>query len=696
MYLREVTLRNWRSYRSATFAFPEPRGKKRVVLVGAMNGTGKTSLLMALYLGLFGREAMPFIEGFRRGYQSEEKSRSFRKLMEWILHRPAQDDDDPHAFVELSFTTDDDEEVRVTRTWHFTMGGKLRDPETRDGEEVRIEVDGKVRAYPTWQDANDRLVNLLFPSHVAPCFFFDGEQAQARVEASGGLVLAEAVNVLFGTGILDQLSASLRSYIGNARANVKGDLNGLRIDELERKRQRKDALEEDIAKLRDELDECKRKHDDAEADRVAKLTELQQLVGDATIDIQHVATAKNDLERERESLSTQLRDALAGLALPMAFRRLAGKTVKTLNGEVIRDRWIVIRDETQAKADEIVQQALPTGSKNSIIPPLSRDQQKQLEARFTSALSILWSPPPKGCAEDYHFKFLSSSERSVVVEQIRAQTKAPAVDAGKLAMEWQATMLRLREAERKWDLIRDVRPRLEAMRDEIDKLNEEVKRLFTERSRLETAERGHQSELRDLKAAIGQMEKVKRDLDPVHDRLDVANRVREAIDLTRSQLLPLCRQALQERCTEHFQRMISDEYRDCTVEFDDDNQPFLSGAGPYRVYVSTLSGAQKRAFGLAFTLAVADVTEQQAPLVIDTPVGNMDSDYRLRILKYLAEHAPGQLILLSHNEEVYGPYAEAVRPWTSKRFLVNFQKLREGAGISTVSDDKYFGDGENR
>src|SRR5262245_23765262 len=81
MYLREVTLRNWRSYRSANFKFGEPKGKKRVVLVGAMNGTGKTSLLMALYLGLFGREAMAFVEGFRRGYTVDERIRSYRRMM---------------------------------------------------------------------------------------------------------------------------------------------------------------------------------------------------------------------------------------------------------------------------------------------------------------------------------------------------------------------------------------------------------------------------------------------------------------------------------------------------------------------------------------------------------------------------------------------------------------------------------------
>ncbi len=99
MDLREVMLRNWRSFRSARFLFPAPTGKKRVILVGAMNGTGKTSLLVGLYLGLFGREAMQFVEGVKLGSTEEERLRSYRQLIQQLLHRPAldQSNEDPHA-----------------------------------------------------------------------------------------------------------------------------------------------------------------------------------------------------------------------------------------------------------------------------------------------------------------------------------------------------------------------------------------------------------------------------------------------------------------------------------------------------------------------------------------------------------------------------------------------------------------------
>lgn len=61
MYLRAIRLRDWKAFTTATFEFPAPTRNKNVVLIGAKNGFGKTSLLEALILGLYGRDGMPVL-----------------------------------------------------------------------------------------------------------------------------------------------------------------------------------------------------------------------------------------------------------------------------------------------------------------------------------------------------------------------------------------------------------------------------------------------------------------------------------------------------------------------------------------------------------------------------------------------------------------------------------------------------------
>ena len=147
MYLTEVNLKNWRSYRSAMFRFPAPTAKKKVILVGAMNGTGKTSLLASLYLGLFGRDGMYYVEGVKLSDVEEEKQRSYRFLMERVLHRGALQEDDPQISVQLSFDIGEDNPLTITRTWHFFKRGKLRDLNTNEGEEVIIYHNNKPKKY---------------------------------------------------------------------------------------------------------------------------------------------------------------------------------------------------------------------------------------------------------------------------------------------------------------------------------------------------------------------------------------------------------------------------------------------------------------------------------------------------------------------------------------------------------------------
>lgn len=58
MWISKIELTNFKSYLHQIFEFPEPANGKNIVLIGGMNGYGKTSILEALYLCLYGKDAM--------------------------------------------------------------------------------------------------------------------------------------------------------------------------------------------------------------------------------------------------------------------------------------------------------------------------------------------------------------------------------------------------------------------------------------------------------------------------------------------------------------------------------------------------------------------------------------------------------------------------------------------------------------
>ena len=245
--------------------------------------------LYALYLGLYGREAMDLIEEFRRVSNDDETLKSYNKLITNIIHRPARESDDPHCSVTLSFKLRNDS-VIINRRWNFTRGGRVRDLDIRDGEEVLIEVNERKKAFDSWKDANARIQELIFPCNVMPCLFFDGEQAQARVEAAGGRALFDAVKALYGTGILDLLGDSLRTYISNERQALQRDVGVVRLNELEQKRDELDRLRDDLRKIQDQLSHSRQKRTDSEQERQKLENQLYALVGDKASDVEEYAS----------------------------------------------------------------------------------------------------------------------------------------------------------------------------------------------------------------------------------------------------------------------------------------------------------------------------------------------------------------------------------------------------------------------
>jgi DNA sulfur modification protein DndD len=689
MYLKSVQLKNWRSYKSATFNFPAPRPNKKVMLIGAMNGHGKTSLLMALSLGLFGREAMKFIEGYVA--ESNDYARGYRQLLARLLHRQAlNDDDDVQMMVDLVFADAEGEEVRVTRTWNFRPGGQVRDLDDGDGEEVLIEVRNHLLRHSGWQDANSAIAGNLFPLHVMACFFFDGEQAQNRVEAAGGNAIMEAIQALYGTGLVDDLEVSLRDYGAKQRTSLKREVGDEQRTDIDAKRAELDAREVQLMQIRKRKDELASALSEADRGRNAVLWELQQIGTSQNMDLEQIGRRRIELEERKRDLSYRFVEGLAGAALPIALQRTSRFVERQLNREIVRDDWEALKAQAIPKADQIVQTTLPSAGDPRVDPPLSHSQREALEDILRTALTSLWSPPPADCADVYRFTFLSSSDRRTVASQF-AESAAPATgDLGTIAEELQRIKQKLREAQRSWEQQSDVKPRVDQLRASYEEADAKFQQLANERAALESQERGLDAQVGDLNAVIRKMEENLKHRGPAEERIELVERVRAVIKDTRERLVPLCRAAIAESCTRHFRAMISDEYRSFTVDIDEDRKPVLRGPAGEQVPVGSMSGAQKRAFGLAFTLAVAEASGEECPIVIDTPVGNMDTAYRMRILKYLARSSPGQLIFLSHDEEISREYARELDTYVAEKYLIEFQSVADGVGVSSVRQGRYF------
>ena len=240
MYISQIVVRDWKSFTAASFEFPAPTSDANIILIGAPNGYGKTSLFEAVVLGIFGREGLPLIA--RSPFSGNDKERlatSYKAFLEKALHRGATDAGRNSCSVKIKFVNDDDELLEIQRIWHFSDAGVYRPQD----EEVHIYY-GDIRkaAGPRGLMGNDRLewfrdyiAENLLPFTLAHFFMFDGEQVSILAEREMSAQVRAGIEGLLGIPLLKQLAKDLRAY-AEVRRRESPNVSDRTIERLELER----------------------------------------------------------------------------------------------------------------------------------------------------------------------------------------------------------------------------------------------------------------------------------------------------------------------------------------------------------------------------------------------------------------------------------------------------------------------------
>jgi len=98
-------------------------------------------------------------------------------------------------------------------------------------------------------------------------------------------------------------------------------------------------------------------------------------------------------------------------------------------------------------------------------------------------------------------------------------------------------------------------------------------------------------------------------------------------------------------CRKHMLvREVQIDPRTFTVELFGDNRTPLRKAD--------LSAGEKQLYAVALLWALRSVSERALPIIIDTPMGRLDSEHRATMLQHFFPHAAHQVVLLSTDTEI--------------------------------------------
>lgn len=690
MNLREVSLLNWRSYQGASFRFPAPKGRKNIVLIGAQNGGGKTSLFEAIVLAVFGRDGLPLLpppkadrDGDQRlvGALGSRSGWNYNRLMEGILNRTARRLQRTSCSVDLTFEDDDGETLHLHRTWHFSASGahKASDEELRlfEGEARRpVAPPPAVNDPLEWH--REEIAARLLPPYLAKFFLFDAEQVRAYAERGMEAQVKAGIEGLLGLPVLRRLEDSLRKYAVRKRQEVAtpGDQSVADLfaaierheGEVQRASARIEALEIEVPRLRAER---------------AELTERVGAVARSAEELKHIRQQEQSAFDAADRLLERVQGMLTGdLALSLAGATLRAEAITQLTAEEKLETWQAGRSQVDANLERFVAEL--TARLGDVIPPLTDEQTTAVAEGARQSWEHVRFPPPDGCAEHVVHPALRGRERGQAIARLTEIETKSAGEAGELVARWLAHRQegeRCRRRRLDLEAANAAHPedaeRLNALSEMVGGLEMELKR---ERAALDVAKADLDAKRQTHRRLINQQSRGQ----IPRRQAELADRVAELTKSLLADAVPTQVGAVADAMTQAWKRMARKQGLVEKIEITDEGAVRLLNARGEDLREQRLSAGEEQIFTQALIWAIAEVSRRDFLFMVDTPLGRLDREHVTAVLRDFTNRN-GQVFLLSTDREVIGENLDAIRDRLLKTYLVE-TRTSEGETISTVRE----------
>ncbi|PBL39225.1 DNA sulfur modification protein DndD [Pseudomonas aeruginosa] len=611
------------------------RGKPApIVLFGGLNGGGKTTILSALKLALYGR-------GVLGGGTTISEYHQY--LKECIHRAPLAIAQPSRAALELTFRY---AQHGVISTYHLKRDWSF-DRSERVKEGLTISRDGQELAELSYEQAQSFL-NELIPIGVSELFFFDGEKISSLAEETTGGALRDSINKLLGLDIIDRLDSDLSILVRTRAAKGASQERKERIAEANNEystiKAKIESAKERLLQLKIEI---------VETEKVISSfdSQIKARGGAWSSSKQEESLQLEVLIARKKAIEDSLHDLASGL-LPLAIsRKLASNLLAQMNSE--------------REARNFKELARFIESQESIFAQV---MQKNL-------------PQLIGNEDDIKNIYLETFRGTLEKAKDSVSTLHDASDS-RIA----ATKDRLNRA------LKIDKERANVLSTELDDIDSLIDALGENMARapdenvlipLFKEQAAHQEKLgalkalkaamaEDVKKLLYQLSFVARRLDELHSEalksaekgkvFSLAEQARDVLQEFSKQARETKLRELQEQFYSSFNRLARKEDRHLSISVDSTTfEVQLLDESGMVIRKSELSAGEKQIFAISILEALARTSGRSLPVVIDTPLGRLDSVHRRKLVENYFPKTSHQVIILSTDTEIDYSFYEGLK-----------------------------------
>lgn len=623
MIFIELVLQNFGPYmgRQVIDLRPQIHGETRpIILFGGMNGGGKTTLMDAIRLALYGPRAQCSTRG----------NLNYSDFLTQCVTR----DSDPveKTRIELvfeHFENDAAVELRIVRYWEANP---------KDGKDTLGILEGD---WPRTDLTNiwDEYIENLLPLGISNLFLFDGEQVKELAEQeTPPPVVVDAIQSLLGLELAERLSIDLDILVRRKQKKLASAKQLASLEEIEQK----------LSKSTGELSEAKQELGGLQ-NNLEKAHERQRDAWDKFIsEGGKIAAERTQLEKEKRNLEAnieQMRESLgelAGGSLPLVLIQpllnpvqvQGEKEAKSLQAKIARD---VVKERGSRLVEYLDNLKLKPQQVDKI--KFFLEQEDEALDREIGSEEDVWLS-----ADEESLSLLANVLRHELPSQVKlAGEKLQSLEALEVEITFNERQLASAPSPEIYEQLDAALKAAQAAvvnaqgdynngQQRCDKLGKEIE--------------GFKKEL-----AVYSETSIERQND--EHIIESSKKVQETLKLFKERLTLRKLNKLEVEVTDCFRYLL--HKTDLVHRIAIDTESFgLSLYNPegQAVPKHRLSAGEKQLLAIAFLWGLARVSGRHLPVAIDTPLGRLDSSHRNNLIERYFPSASHQVILLSTDTEI--------------------------------------------
>jgi len=659
MILESLKVINFRVFKgSHEFSLaPKPRNGQQppIILFGGLNGAGKTTTLTAIRLALYGRQSLGIGTTIKDYHQF---------LSDSVHNSKAAGIKANNASVELVFSYANlgvISHYHVKRSWTVT-GNKVT-------ESLKISQDGNSISNLSYEQAQGFL-NELIPIGVSDLFFFDGEKIAQLAEDSEGNALGESVKKLIGLDLIEKLIADINIFIRKQNKQLlSGDIKS-EISSLEKTLETKEGAIEIEYRVHDEIN----KSLTASFQKIDALTNNLNAHGGAW-----AASREDEIKKlssyntEKDMLQSQLRESISSsFPFSLAPDFVSHCLQKLENEEKSKQNKNIAK--TLSKYVSSLEKRLLT----VVEQPIFSSIKKEMDSEFSEILS----PQESGniihdISQSLHKKIESSALDAINHQQPKVNKLAKKLKS--INENIDSAGVNIARAPEQ-DLLSQ---RLKELNEAQTIKSELAIQLSLQKEKIKESFREAIDTVRTLDKLYNQFV----DSDESNRALDYAYKAKAAL-------------------TEFAKRAAINKIKNVESEFiqsfknlarkDDINinakiEPHTFSVTLFNDFGSevpkeSLSAGERQIYAIAMLDALAKTSGRKLPIIIDTPLGRLDSKHRKKLVENYFPSASHQVIILSTDTEIGKTYLASLDEHISHKIMLDY----DGASGSSNIESGYF------